>query len=179
MKRLKLLVCMTILTLLSGCNTPAKVDKVDEQTQIDLFRFESNPSTAKVYIFTGKLIGSLFNSNHSFPADIYVNTTQIGSINKENVMYFELKPGNYDFSWVARNSDLIVKQTVPLKSNFDVLPGQILVLRGDYDQGGSHFGLIGAMINHPTSVIVIARQEDVLKKKAVIPQSCESNLCIR
>jgi len=66
-----------------------------------------------------------------------------------------------------------------LKSNFDVLPGQILVLRGDYDQGGSHFGLIGAMINHPTSVIVIARQEDVLKKKAVIPQSCESNLCIR
>ena len=75
MKRLKLLVCMTILTLLSGCNTPAKVDKVDEQTQIDLFRFESNPSTAKVYIFTGKLIGSLFNSNQSFSADIYVNTT--------------------------------------------------------------------------------------------------------
>ena len=103
-----------------GWNTPAKVDKVDEQSQIDLFRFKSNPSTAKVYIFTGKLIGRLFNSNHSFPADIYVNTTQIGSFNKENVMYFELKPGNYDLSWLARYTDLIVKQTVPLTSNFDV-----------------------------------------------------------
>lgn len=80
---------------------------------------------------------------------------------------------------MARNTDLIVKQTVTLKSNFDVLPGQILFLRDDYDQGGSHLGLIGAMINHPFSVIVIAQQEDVLKKRAVNPQSCESNLCIR
>jgi len=179
MKHLKLLTYLITLAVLSACNTPAKVNKVDEQTQRDVFSFQSNSNAARVYIFTGKVIGSLFNSNHSFPADIYVNTTQIGSINKENVMYFELKPGNYDFSWVVRNTDLIVKQTVPLKSNFDVLPGQILVLRGDYDQGGSRFGLIGAMIMRPSSVIVTAQQEDVLKKKVVTPQTCDPSLCIK
>jgi hypothetical protein len=179
MNQFKLLLCVAALALLNGCNTPAKVIKVDEQTQNDIFSFQSNPSAARIYIFTGKIKGSLFNSNHSFPADIYVNTVQIGSINKENVMYFELNPGNYDFSWIPRNTDLIVKQSVSLKSNFDVLPGQILVLRGDYDYGGSNFGLIGAMINRPTTFIVAALQEDVLKKKVVTPQTCDASLCIK
>ena len=170
---------MTTFALLGACSTPAKVNEVDAQTQRDVLGFQSNPGSARVYIFTGKLIGGLFNSNHTFPADIYVNTTQIGSINNENVMYFELKPGHYDFSWVARNNDLIVKQTVPLKSNFDLLAGQILVLRGDYDLGGTHFGLIGAMINHPSTVIVKAQQDDVLQKKVVTPQTCDPGLCVR
>ena len=176
-KNLTILCAIFFLLNLSGCNTPALVNKVDEDTQKNALNFQPNPQFARVYFVTGKIMGTMFNNNHSYPADIFVNTTQIGSINKDNVLYFQLKPGNYDFSWAVRNTNLIVKQTVPQKTNFDIFAGQVLVLRGDYNQGGSVFGLLGAMIAPPTSVITVADRDEASKKQVVTPQTCDPSLC--
>ena len=178
-KNLTILLGVFFLINLGGCNTPALVNKVDEDTQKNALSFQPNPDLARVYFVTGKMMGTMFNNNHSYPADIIINSTQIGSINKDNVLYFQLKPGNYDFSWAVRNTDLIVKQTVPRKTNFDVFPGQVLVLRGDYNQGGSTFGLLGAMISPPTSVITIADRDEARSKQVVSPQNCDISLCLR
>jgi len=55
----------------------------------------------------------------------------------------------------------------------------ILVLRVDYDLGFTHLGFIEAMINHPSTVIVTAQKDDVLKKKVVTPQTFDPGMCVR
>ena len=169
---------MFILGLLGGCTTPAVVQKADPLSEYKAKIFYVDASKSKIYFVNGKATPNMFNIDHSYPSDFYVNDIAVGSMNKENAMVIDLIPGQYDFHWLPRSTDLIDKNSVPQKSRIKVEGGQVIVLRGDYSLGAAaFFGLIGSIASPPTTSITVAVKDDISSKVIVLPQNCNTTFC--
>lgn len=180
MRIAKFMLVAVLGTFLAGCTTPATVTRTDTVSERRAANFEVAPDRAKVYFVNGKIVGNLFGLNHRYPSDLFVDSQPVGSMNKENVMVFDLPPGKYKFSWNVRSTDMIDKKTVPRETEFRVAGGDVLVLRGDWDPGASgSFGLIGAMISPPKTEIRRGDRADVGGKEFVLPQTCDVSLCLK
>lgn len=78
-----------------------------EMTQVAVNRELPSPERARVFVATGRqplfYDGSGPMVRHFLPADIYVDGTKIGSVNKDEVMAFDVAPGTYTFTWNVAN----------------------------------------------------------------------------
>jgi len=182
-RSLKLVSVALVSVLLVACTTPAQVTKPDAMTERKAALFEASADRAKVYLINGKIAGiagDMFGLNHGYPSDFFIDSRLIGSMNKDDALVFDLRPGVYRFSWNVRSTDLIDKKTVANDAEVRVGGGDIVVLLGDYNQGGAAFGgLIGAMISPPKTNVRRGSISDVSKKTFVVPQSCDAQLCIK
>lgn len=159
--------------ILSGCTTQAIVSKPDVDTTKRAASFEVGRDRSKVYFINGKMVGNLFNMKHKYPSDFIINGKIIGSMNKDDVMVMELRPGNYELSWNVRSTDLINKKSVPQLININIKGGEIIILQGDYSLGGaSMFGLIGSMVSSPKAFLSKGDRPDIQGKNVVTPQYC-------
>lgn len=65
------------------------------------------PDRARIYVFTGTrdVINQYFRTRmaHSLPADIYVNDTKIGNVSSGEALVFDVRPGDYSFTWMIYN----------------------------------------------------------------------------
>ncbi len=176
----KYLTHLMCLLLLAGCVTKAQVINADNDTIFRAKTFKTSPGSARVYFVGGKLIGNLFGMRHSYSSDIYINSVLIGSMNKDDVMVFELKPGVYNFSWNVRSTDPIDKKSEPQIFEYRLGEGDIVVLRGDYDLGGAgSFGLIGSMFSPPKTEIKKINQDEIQNRNVVLPQNCPEKVCLK
>lgn len=181
MIRNKNIVLATLLTLmLAGCTTPALVQKADAISEKKAKEFHTEPNKTKIYFVNGKMTSGFINPMHSYPSDILVNDVQIGSMNKENVMVFDVAPGSYDVSWMPRSTDPIDQKATQNKLKINALGGQVIVLQGDYSMGGAAgFGLLGAMVSPPATSVTITSKDEVASKIVVQPQNCAPNICLK
>jgi len=175
---LRIFLAMFIFGLLGGCTTPAVIQKADPLAEYKAKIFDVDASKSKIYFVNGKVTPNMFNMDHSYPSDFYVNDIAIGSMNKDNAMVVDLIPGSYDFHWLPRSTDLIDKNSLPQKFKIKAEGGQVIVLRGDYSLGGAaYFGLIGSLASPPKTSITVASKEDISNKVIVLPQNCNTTFC--
>ena len=171
---------LIILLSLVGCVTKAQVINADSDMVSRAKLFKTSSGNARIYFVGGKLIGNMFGMRHSSSSDIYVNSQLIGSMNKDDVMVFELKPGVYSFSWNVRSTDPIEKKTEPQVFEYRLGDGDVIVLRGDFDLGGAAaFGLIGSLFSPPKTEIKKASRDDIENRNVVVPQQCPENICLK
>jgi len=165
---------------LQACTTPAIVSKADDATTQKAIAFEVSNDRAKVYFVNGKIVESMFNMKHQYPSDFIVDGKVIGSKNKEDALVFEVKPGKFNFSWNVRSTDPIDKNAAQQVMPVNLMPGEILVLRGDYSLGGAAmFGLIGGMVSPPKTWLIKAEKSEIQGKTIVLAQSCDINVCLK
>lgn len=172
------MLCLTIQ--LFGCATPAVVQRVDAEAEKKAKSFQVENNKSKIYFINGKMTSGFINPMHSYPSDILVNDVQIGSMNKENVMVFDVAPGSYDISWMPRSTDPIDQKATQNKLKVNAQGGQAIVLQGDYSMGGAAgFGLLGAMVSPPATSVTTANKDEVASKIVVQPQNCIPNICLK
>jgi hypothetical protein len=176
---MKILFIVLICLGLQACTTPAVVSKADDITTMKAMSFDVKTDRAKVYFVNGKILENMFNMKHQYPSDFMIDGKVIGSKNKDDALVFEVKPGKFNFSWNVRSTDLIDKNAVPQIMALNVMPGEILVLKGDYSMGGGAFGLIGAMISSPKTWLIKTERAEIQGKNIVLPQSCDANVCLK
>lgn len=165
---------------LAGCMTAAQVQTANPEKAREALSLIVSSDRAKVYFVNGKQLPSMWNMKHQYPSDVYVNEVLVGSMNKENVLVLELKPGTYNFHWNVRSTDPIDKKAEPQRFTINLIPGQILVLRGDYDLGAAGtFGLLGSFISAPKTSIAGVSNSEIEGKVVVVPQSCPASLCLQ
>ena len=170
------LIFYTLLSILFfGCAVPAKVYKADIETEAQAVNFEVSGDKGKIYFIAGVQTFALYDIKMKMPMDIFVDNNNIGSMNSEDVMVFEIQPGLHDFSWNPRHNDPLMKNTKMEPLTIDVQPENIYVLQGDLSPGGgAAFGLIGAAIAPPTTHTIQADKEKISGLNVVIPQNCGS-----
>ena len=166
---------LSMLLFLLGCAVPAKVYEADFETKSKAVNFEVSEGKSKIYFIAGVQLGPLFDIKMRMPMDIYINNHNIGSMNSEDVMVFELEPGLHNFSWLPRHNDPIIKNTEPQLATINVNPNEVYVLQGNLSLGGgSSFGLIGAAISPPTTHTIEAEKGKISDLNVVTPQNCGS-----
>lgn len=177
---MKYLIVILSCLALQACTTPAVVSKADADATQKAMSFEVSKDRAKVYFVNGKIIENMFNMKHQYPSDFIVDGKTIGSKNKDDALVFEVKPGKYDFSWNVRSTDPIDKKANPQVMPIILQGGEIVVLQGEYSLGGAAmFGLIGAMMSPPKTLLNKADRSEVQGKTIVLPQNCEVNVCLK
>jgi hypothetical protein len=165
---------------LCACTTPAVAIRADSDTTKRAAQFLTSGDRAKVYFVNGKMIGNVFGLNHKYPSDLYVNSQLIGSMNKDDALVFELWPGTYQFHWSVRSTDPIEQKATAQSQLIQLKGGDVVVLLGEYDLGGSAmFGLVGALVAPPKTSILPGERLAVNGKSFVIPQSCPTSVCAR
>ncbi len=176
---MKKILPLLLILAISGCAIKANVVKHDEQSSVTAKNFTADEKLAKVYFLTTSKDNWL-SMKTGYSADLKINDTLIGSINDDNVMYFNLAPGAYRFEWFMRSSDLIESRSTSVELPYRVAAGDVIILRGKYNAGGSAgFGLIGALISPPKYEMEISKDRDLIKELVVAaPQSCPANICI-
>jgi hypothetical protein len=164
---------------LAGCMTPAIVQTADDNMRTKALSFEVPSDRGRVYFVSGTIKENIFGMKHKYPSNFYVHSQIIGSKNPDDVMVFDLKPGQYEFQWGVRSTDPIDKNSTPETYRAVIAGGQSIILRGDYSMGGAMFGLVGSMVSPPKSFLVEARRDDVMGKTIVVPQSCNPTICLK
>ena len=165
---------------LQACTTPAIVSKADDATTLKAMSFEVSNDRAKIYFVNGRIVENMFNMKHQYPSDFIVDGKVIGSKNKEDALVFEVKPGNFNFSWNVRSTDPIDKNAAPQVMSINLVAGEILILRGDYSLGGAAmFGLIGGMVSPPKTWLIKTDKSEIQGKTIVLAQNCDVNVCLK
>src|SRR5215468_8906748 len=101
-----------LVMLVSACGPPPKaVSPV--QADPDLSHAARTlqappPDRARVIIVSGTRIqytgtGASYVVRHYMPAEILVNGTKIGTLNGQEAMVFDVRPGQYTFQWADYN----------------------------------------------------------------------------
>ncbi len=176
----KLSVMFLVILELCACATPASVLQADAETTRKASQFSTTDDRGKIYFVNGKMIGNIFGLGHKYPADLYVNAQLIGSMNKDDALVFEVRPGEYQFHWNARTTDPIDQKALQQQRLVRVNGGDVVILQGDFDPGGAAmFGLVGALVAPPKTSILPSSRSEVNGKSFVLPQSCPSSICVR
>jgi hypothetical protein len=174
-----LLMALLSASILTGCMTPAIVQTADDTTRTKALSFEVPPDRGRVYFVSGTVKENIFGMKHKYPSNFFVHGQNIGSKNPDDVMVFDLKPGQYEFRWSVRSTDPIDKNSSPEPYRAVITGGRSIVLRGDYSIGGAMFGLVGGMVSPPKSFLVEGIRDDVMGKNVVVPQSCHAEICLK
>jgi hypothetical protein len=179
MKKMKTLITILSLIIVTGCAIKADVVRHDEKVTNTAKNFTADDKLAKIYFLTTSK-DNFFKMKQGFSADLKVNGVVIGSINDDNVMYFKLQPGTYKFEWVMRSSDLFETRSTSVEFPYRVAGSDVVILRGKYNAGGAQFGgLIGALISPPKYEIEVSNDRELIKELNIAaPQSCPSNICV-
>ena len=131
-----------------------------------------------VYVFLGK-IGSYSNSS---PTDLFVNSVNVGGINRHECMFIELQPGTYTFSNKERTSTMPVKSqpvTFTLEADLNLFLAFDIVVQSYADLGYLPLGSArGAVVPIPISVthnVIVDRSADGVKTiqgmKIILPDN--------
>lgn len=172
------LVVMLTLVSMTGCSTPAHVLKVEIEKDPTITSFVAKPDSGRVYFTNGNIIGfNIFNHHplHTHSSDISINSVSVGSMNSNDVMVFDILPGNYKISWNVRSTDLILKKTQPTSFDFSIASGEVKVLKGDFDNGAGN--LLGSLYNPPKTSVSESERKFFEGKNFVSPQTCPSSIC--
>lgn len=175
MKLLKMTIVGTALSVLIGC---AGIDqkptiKYPPTSEENARNFSVSSEVGRVYYSIGKVTGGMYEVNLSKVSNLYVNSVIVGTVNQDETLVFDLKPGNYSVGYSMAPEP-------PAKFlDIRVLGGDIIALRGDLKMGATGFGLIGAAAN-PGGPELIRVDRNALRQpmNPVAPQSCPNTLCI-
>lgn len=102
---------IAVMVSLTGCITAPTVPASPEFAQAARTVEKPAADRARVYVFTGRtplLAGGTAGpmSKHYLPADIYVNSVKVGTVNPDEALVFDVAPGQYTFTWLAYNGKL-------------------------------------------------------------------------
>ena len=185
MRHLKIVAVFATIAMLFGCQAPAPTQIADSAATKSALSFQVPANSARVYFVNGKNLNAMWDTQHKFPANVYVNGQEIGSFNSSDVFVMNLKPGTYDISWRPRSTDPIDGNAAMLPYKAELKKGDLVVLAGDYKVdfgGGLGFGLIGGVIATANSkslaTTVVANKQNVMNKTVVVPQSCPPTICV-
>jgi hypothetical protein len=162
--------------VLAGCMSVPTVQASPEMTQLAVNRERPPPDRARVFIATGRQTlfydGSGPMVRRFEPTDIYVNDTKIGSVNKGEVMAFDVMPGTYTFTWFFANVKPARGFTLQ-PGVFELSGGKITSLSADQVYTTHFFteGLVPALIDKDGRRLA----PDV---KVVRPALCPPTLCL-
>jgi hypothetical protein len=187
----KLILTLLVLLIFQGCQTTNTILKEQKSKFLESELFKVSKDRGKVFYVQGEFLGgSFFNLNHRFASDFFINKKNIGSKTKDDVMVFELKPGEYEFFWDVKGGDFLYdagnrsKFAVPEILKTKILGGEILILKGNYNSGDKSYGLLGPIFSS-TPKSLLEKISDKSKrtiingKKIVSPQKCDVNLCLK
>lgn len=164
--------------LLAGCATPASVQTPDTRLEEQARAFAVEPSKARIYFVNGALVGNIFGKSHQYPSDIMIDGNTVGSMNRENAMVIDVRPGIYEVSWKPRSTDPIDQRATPKGLSVKLDAGAHTILKGDYSIGAAlAFGLIGGLIAPPSTSVSLAARSDIDGKTFVVPQNCTPQIC--
>lgn len=176
---MKIICAFFLIALLNGCAIKADVVKHDEKVSTTAKNFTPDDKLAKIYFLTTSK-DNFFKIKSGHSADLKVNGNVIGSINDDNVMYFKVSPGTYRFEWVMRSSDLYETRASSVELPYRVAGGDVVILRGKHNAGGSAFGgLLGALLVPPKYEIEVSNDRDMIKELNIAaPQNCPPSICV-
>jgi hypothetical protein len=146
-------------------------------TQVAVNRERPPPDRARVFIATGRqplfVDGSGPMARHFDPADIYVNDAKIGSVNRGEVMAFDVRPGTHTFAWFIANVKPGPGKATMRPGLFELSGGKITSLSADHVYTIYYLteGLVPALIDKDGRRLA----PDV---KVVRPALCPSTLCL-
>ena len=182
----RILLIILLPFILNGCTTAAIVKKASNATIEKATSFKGVKDRVKVYFIQGiDRDNLLWTMKHSLPSDIYINGMKIGSKYEDDVMVIDLKPGQYDFSWTARSTDIIDKKAIPQILKKNLIGGDIMILQSDYDRGAAaRLGLIGNLLGSPpkfwfVEVNIDSAKSEITGNNIVVPQDCNPELCLK
>jgi hypothetical protein len=161
---------------LVGCMSVPTVPASPETAQAAANRELPPPDRARVFIAPGRQTlffdGSGPLVRHFLPADIYVNDTKIGSVNKDEVMAFDVTPGTYTFTWNIANVKPGKGETMQ-PGVFQLRGGRITSLSADNITTGYFFteGLVPGLIDKDGRRLAP-------NVKVVRPALCPPTLCL-
>jgi len=162
--------------------TPAVVKNADPAFAEKALSLQPVRDRSRVYFLAGHYlpVSTVWGPvDGQYPMDVYVNSTQVGSLNADNVLVFDLPSGTYEVSWMIRSEDIIDKKAQRVSKSLRMSNGDVFVLQADYDHGPSAtFGLIGAAISPPKTYVSESRKS-LKGKTVVLPQSCPETLCLK
>lgn len=188
---IKIILTIFLSLSLQAFAEPAAVQNADADLANKATELTVETGKARIYFITGKDTSGIVTDKPPFKSssDLLVNDTVIGSINRENLLVADLKPGMYEFYWQPTDTIKSNSKIVPQKMKLNIESGQILVLQGDYHDGMSKtkkigslfFGALGALAmglsSTPTSSLVVASEEDIKNKTLVTPTNCNPSIC--
>jgi hypothetical protein len=172
-----ILVAMASTVASVGCMSVPTVPASSEIVQIAVNRERPPPDRARVFIATGRqpmfFDGSGPMTRHFDPADIYVNNTRIGSVNRGEVMVFDVVPGSYTFAWFIANVKPGPGKATMRPGVFELSGGKITSLSADHVYTTYYLaeGLVPALIDKDGRRLA----PDV---KVVRPALCPPTLCL-
>jgi hypothetical protein len=162
--------------LLAGCATPASVQAPDTRLEAQARAFTVEPDRARIYFVNGTL--SIFGQSHKYPSDVIIDGSTVGSMNQENALVIDVRPGTYEVSWKPRSTDPIDQGAAQKSLTVKLDAGAHTILKGDYSVGAAlAFGLIGGLIAPPTASVSLATRSDIDGKTFVVPQNCTPQIC--
>ena len=158
---------------LGGCTTPASQLAAPDALASAAKSASIQDGKAHVYIFHGTFHRALIDGKVLVPIDVYANGSNIGGINKGDVLFVELQPGIYNFSWTERTKSSMAVHAEPV--SFSLKADQNLFLALDMRTGVGHFfGAIGALAEGIDASINDRSSEGVAtvqNLKVVLPNS--------
>jgi hypothetical protein len=168
---------LTTILFLTGCATQVPTTPHSQTNTNDFKKFNAPIDAARLYFLNGVTTGPvIITLRHGFSSMLLANGQEIGKVNKSDVLAVDIKPGNYEFSWRPIDDP----NTTQSKSlSMSVSKGDILILRSNYNVGGTGFGLIGSLIAPPSYELISTRDQNGVADLNFIKETdCPKSICL-
>jgi len=178
MKKLALTFILFSLVLV-GCTTLPPIQTTSHSQEVinDINKFVPSKNSGRVYFLNGNVTGPAYSGDviHSFPSALMIDGIIVGKKNKLDVMVLDVKPGKYDVMWNHAYAEDTTK-TKPIIIN--IVKGDIVILRANYNLGGGGIGLISALLASPSYELVYTRDiSGINGLNFVKASSCPDTIC--
>lgn len=176
MKKVFLLLAAVVLVT-TGCQTRGASVLADAAYSESATTLQRPPNDrARVYIFTGLIQAGYpirYTTRHSASADIFVDGVKIGTVNPNEVMVFDVKPGKFTMWWQYHNREKLLigdwrRQDRMLNG------GQVLFLTADMEDDGTGLNTLPG-----TQYVEQGRLNPKLNFKVTTPTNCPLTLCVQ
>lgn len=167
---------LIVVFFLSGCAVTVPTTPHSQENISEYKKFKAPANASRVYFLTGLTTGHILSLRHNWPSALLVDGKVIGQISKSDVLVVDMKPGRYEFMWRPANSN-DSKLSKPLALN--LVAGETIYLRSEWNVGGGGFGFIGAMIN-PGYFNLISDNDTsgITELNFVKPTDCPNTICV-
>ena len=170
-------IVLSATLLLTACATPVATTPHSATSTNEYKKFATPTEAARLYFLNGVTTGPvIITLRHAFPAVLFANGQEIGGVNKNDVLVADIKPGTYEFIWKPP-TEVEPAQSKPL--SLSVKSGDVLILRGNFNAGGTGFGVIGSMIA-PTAYELISTKDrsGITDLNFVKATECPETICV-
>ena len=180
MKKGFLILPVLAALVLGGCAERMITEGYEPSRVSELLQFKAPQSAGRIYFLNGILTGYTMNIRHGYPSSLWLSGNLIGSVNKQDVLVADVPAGTYEVYWTSGPNATGPDAIKATKQTVSIMTGEYYVIRANFNVGGTGFGLIGALVNPPSTEILINKDtSDINSLNLVKPISCPATICIK